>query len=342
MTKTRKRERGNGEGSIFKLSGKRKNPWAIRITVGWCRETGRQKTKYLSYHRTRTEAKAALRDYLVNPYDLSLKDVTIADMYNAWRSSTNVSKSTLAGYNSIFNRIPDLHNRKIREVKIIDLKEAMGAFKPSQQENFKYVIKHIYMTAIEYEAADKDLSIFLKPETPEKKPRKPFTLEQVAKIKEFDHELNDIAIILLYTGMRINELLEMDRENVNLEERYFYGGKKTPTGKTRITPIHNEIYPLVENFYNKGHKRLISFRGKHVSYLSFLTGYWAELRDYLETDHTPHCTRHTFVTFARRSGLDRDLVKKIVGHSKKDVTDIYDHSDIEELLTEINKLSYDL
>lgn len=342
MTKKRKRERGNGEGSIFKLSGKRKNPWAIRITVGWCRETGRQKTKYLSYHRTRTEAKAALREYLVDPYDLSLKDITIADMYEAWRKSTKVSKSTLAGYNSIFNRVPDLHNRKIRDVKIVDLKEAMSGFKPSQQENFKYVMKHVYLTAIEHEAADKDLSAFLKPETPEKKPRKPFTAEQIAKIKEFEHEHNDITLILLYTGMRINELLEMSRENVNLEERYFYGGKKTPTGKTRITPIHDDIFPLVENFYNKGHKRLVSYRGKHVPYLSYLQGYWAELKAHLGTDHTPHCTRHTFVTFARRSGLDRDLVKKIVGHSKKDVTDIYDHSDIEELLAEINKLSFDL
>lgn len=35
MTKKRKRERGNGEGSIFKLSGKRKRPYAILITVGW-------------------------------------------------------------------------------------------------------------------------------------------------------------------------------------------------------------------------------------------------------------------------------------------------------------------
>ena len=342
MTKKRKRERGNGEGSIFKLSGNRKNPWAIRITVGWCRETGRQKTKYLSYHRTRTEAKAALREYLVDPYDLSLKDITISDIYKEWRKTANLSKATFAGYDSIFNRAEALHNRKIRDVKIIDLKNTMSGFKPSQQENFKYVMKHIYMTAIEFEAIDKDLSVFLKPETAEKKQRKPFTLEQIAKIKSFDHEHNDIALILLYTGMRINELLEMSRENVNLEERYFYGGKKTATGKTRITPIHDDIFPIVEKFYNKGHKRLISYKRKHVPYLSFLKGYWAELRAHLGTDHTPHCTRHTFVTFARRCGLDRDLVKKIVGHSKKDVTDIYDHSDIEELLAEINKLNYDL
>ena len=69
--------------------------------------------------------------------------------------------------------------------------------------------------------------------------------------------------------------------------------------------------------------------------------YWTDLREYLGTDHTPHSTRHTFVTFSRKCGLDRTLVKKIVGHSSKDTTDRYDHADILELLNEINKLKYD-
>lgn len=41
--------RGNGEGSIIKLSGKRRKPYAVRVTVGWTVE-GKQKYKYVSYH----------------------------------------------------------------------------------------------------------------------------------------------------------------------------------------------------------------------------------------------------------------------------------------------------
>ena len=38
MAQKRKRERRNGEGSIFKLSGKRKRPYAIRIAVRWTQD----------------------------------------------------------------------------------------------------------------------------------------------------------------------------------------------------------------------------------------------------------------------------------------------------------------
>ena len=48
--------RGNGDGSIFKLSGKRRRPYAVRITVGWS-DDGKQKYKYIGYYANKTEAK---------------------------------------------------------------------------------------------------------------------------------------------------------------------------------------------------------------------------------------------------------------------------------------------
>lgn len=39
--------RGNGEGSTIKLSGKRRKPYAVRVTVGWTAD-GKQKYKYVS------------------------------------------------------------------------------------------------------------------------------------------------------------------------------------------------------------------------------------------------------------------------------------------------------
>ena len=54
--------RGNGDGSIYKLSGKRRRPWAVRVNTGWTLE-GKQMYKYVGYYRTKTEAKDALTDY---------------------------------------------------------------------------------------------------------------------------------------------------------------------------------------------------------------------------------------------------------------------------------------
>ena len=82
--------RGNGEGSIYKLGGKRRKPWAVRITVGWTIE-GKQQYKYLGYYLTKTQAKNALREYLLKPYDLTNNDVTLKDVFERLDSATDLS-----------------------------------------------------------------------------------------------------------------------------------------------------------------------------------------------------------------------------------------------------------
>ena len=81
--------RGNGEGSIFKLSGKRRKPYVVRITTGYT-DDGKQKYKYLGYYTKRTEEKAALRKYLTDPYDLSIKNITVIEIFEKWRKQTDL------------------------------------------------------------------------------------------------------------------------------------------------------------------------------------------------------------------------------------------------------------
>lgn len=45
------------------MSGKRRKPYAVRVTVGYTDE-GKQKYKYVGYYSKMTDAKAALREYL--------------------------------------------------------------------------------------------------------------------------------------------------------------------------------------------------------------------------------------------------------------------------------------
>lgn len=44
--------------------------------------------------------------------------------------------------------------------------------------------------------------------------------------------------------------------------------------------------------------------------------------------YTPHCTRHTFVTKAKVSGVDEYAIKLIIGHETSDITEkVYTHRD---------------
>lgn len=332
--------RGNGEGSIIKLSGKRRKPYAVRVTVGWTPE-GKQKYKYVGYYEKIGEAKAALRAYLVKPFNLYTKDVTVLDLFEEWRKATKLSEITIKGYVSAFRQSEVLHKRKIRDLTIIDLENAMNELKPSMQSAFKNIMQHVYKQAIKGDILERNLADYIIPAQKQKGNRQPFTLEQIEKIKGFNHKYNDITIILLYTGLRITELLEIKKENVHIDKRYMIGGKKTKAGLNRVIPIHDNIFELVKMYFNNSNKYLIEINGNPVNYYTFMHTYWNRLKEHLGSNHTPHCARHTFITYADKYNLNQISVKKIVGHATGDITgDVYTHKNIQLLVDEVNKLKF--
>lgn len=61
----------------------------------------------------------------------------------------------------------------------------------------------------------------------------------------------------------------------------------------------------------------------------------------LDMTHSPHETRHTFITYAKESNINDYLLKKIIGHEISDVTEkIYTHRTTEELINEANKIIF--
>lgn len=56
--------------------------------------------------------------------------------------------------------------------------------------------------------------------------------------------------------------------------------------------------------------------------------------------HTPHETRHTFISQAVMKNINQTIIKKIVGHkSIMNLTEaVYTHIEIKELLNAVNKI----
>ena len=335
-------KRGNGEGSIFKLSGKRRKPWAVRVTVGWTSE-GKQKLKYVGYYRTKTEAKDALTRYIVSPYNLEDKKITVLEVYEKWLKSVSLSASTLRNYGSSFNRCSQLHQKPIRDLKVNTVETVIKELSPSMQHQAKNVLGRIFEFAEKNEIIEKNIVSLIQIEKrTAKKDKHPFTQDQVKQLLEYnDHIYADTIKILLYTGMRITELFDIKTENVHLEKRYMIGGKKTASGKNRIIPIHEDIYEIIKTRYEQGNEYLVTtIKGRQIIYANYLAKFWNPLKTEFNFDQTPHDTRHTFVTFASRQGLDRASVQKIIGHKGADITDHYTHRTKEELIDEVNKLKY--
>lgn len=332
--------RANGEGSIFKLSGKRRKPWAVRITVDWT-DGGRQLYRYLGYYSSKTEARSALNAYNVNPYNLMTKDVTLKDVYDKWVNDNDLAEKTLYNYGNSFKSAKPIHKVPMRDIKIMQLEQILNTMTTPMQNVFKNVMKQLYVYAMKHEIVDKNIIDLISIKANKSKERIPFTIEEINKIKSFKHKHTDTILILLYSGMRIMELLEMEVKNVNLEERYMIGGKKTEAGKNRIIPIHDEIYFLIKARCEKNHKFLIHHDdGRKINYRSYRTVFWDRMLTTLNIEHTPHDCRHTFASFADRVNMNKVALKRIMGHSLKDMTEHYTHKDMEELLSEINKIKY--
>ena len=333
MTKQRKRSRGNGEGSIVKLSGKRKRPYAARVTTGWT-NGGKQLFKYVGYYSTKTEAKNELNNFLINPYDLNANNLTAMDIYDKWVTNAKFSEDVLKNYKRVIEN-SGLSKKVFKDITLFELENATKDLTPAMQKRFKAAWKHLYEYGMRHDLVNKNLADIMQLEKYVAGKRDAISLNDVKVVLKGD---DNIAKILLYTGMRINELLEIKSSNVFIEERYMIGGKKTLAGINRVIPLHRDILPIIKDFLSKNTNYLITDeKGKKVNYNNYLNTW--KSNEVLKTT-SPHFARHTFVSRAVACGIQKTFIQKIVGHSNSDVTDHYTHLSKEQLIEAIDKFMY--
>lgn len=148
----------------------------------------------------------------------------------------------------------------------------------------------------------------------------------------------DTVLIMIYTGLRPGEMVEIKTENINLEERYLRGGFKTEAGTNRLIPINKKILPLIQQRYSAENEFLIvNHEGKQMSYYNYYEDHWKKVMEQLQLEHKPHDCRHTFATLMDNAEANKLSIKCIMGHASKDITGkVYTHKDIEQLLKAID------
>ena len=335
----------NGYGSVYKISGSRRRPFGVRVTVGWTEE-GKQIYKNLGYFEKRQEAIIALAEYNKSPYNLSNRSITFEELYELWSKERfpDIKESTIQGYKSAYKRCTSIHKMKmidIRKEHLQDLLDNSGlAF--ATQKLLKNFHNQIFKYAIEQDILSKNQSSFTKIRASKKASKRSiFTRNEIQVL--FDNQDVGVAktvLVLIYTGMRVNELLSIKKENVNLAEQYMVGGFKTPAGEDRTVPIADKILPIVTEFMqSEGDYLITAKKGGKMGYVNFKNHNWGETMDSLKMDHTPHDTRHTFITLMDEAEVSKFIVKCIVGHStSKDITDHYTHTNFQKLLEAVNKI----
>lgn len=388
----------SGYGSVKKLSGNRRRPYAVTITTKYelapkrkdisflaqyidaelydqvkaqyeasCPAdlVARQKQKVIGYYATRQEAMIALAEYNKNPFDIDKRNTTFKQVYEIlWDTKfSKLKPSAQKAYRVSFDKCSSLYNIRMHEMKKAHMQNVVdeNSDKSKSTQSSMLVLFHaIYKFCMENDICEKDYSRFVTiTSTKEAREKIPFSREEIAVLWDnldwkvqsssdrrsmFDNiPMVDTLLVMIYTGVRVSELLDLKAGDIKLDQRYInLRGTKTKSAR-RIVPIHKKIIPLLEKRIDGASEEDLIFVNRHGNKFdspayqaSFLTPMFSALNMQV---HTPHECRHSFATYAASSKLNPVLVKKIIGHSAQDITqDIYTHAFIEDLIEEIDKL----
>lgn len=347
----------NGMGSVYKLSGKRRNPWIARKTKGWDLDetTGKAKQLYITigYFPTRQEALTALVNYNNNPYDIEANSITFEEVYERWSVAhfQTIVPSAQRTWVSAFNHSKPLHRMRMRDIRANHLEGAIKEAKvgDSTKQRMKSLYNLMYKYALKCEIVDKDYAA-LCDNVKRGKPtivRVPYTDMEIATLWEnVTFPFVDMVLIGIYSGWRPQELSILQIADIDLEAWTYYGGLKTDAGRNRCVPIHPLVRDLVKVNYEKavamGSAYLFNDesgqQGTHLTYDKY-RGRFNKINKKLGMSHRPHDTRHTFITKAKDVNVNEYILKLMVGHSIEDITEkVYTHRTMQQLQEEIAKI----
>jgi integrase len=335
-----------GYGGVVKLSGKRRKPFVARITCGY-NTKGHPNYKVIGYYENKKEALTALSDFNKNPYDLDLRNITLAQLWEFFkeRRFSKISTSGKNVYTAAYKHISPLCHKPIRDLKTYHLQTLLDSISLGWQakSHIQTLLGQLFDIALEFDVVSQNYAKHIKLEKKTKSEiHKPFTRDELELLAASidKNEWIDTVLILCYTGMRPSELLNIETANVFLDECYMTGGSKTEAGKNRIIPINLKIYKLIKKRYNPREKYLItgSRKDKPLSYTLYSKKF-KEVMDLFGMEHLPHDGRHTFATLMDSAGANKIATKRIMGHADVDITSkIYTHKALDELLQNVNML----
>lgn len=267
--------------------------------------------------------------------------ITLRQLFNEWLPihSQSISRSAVNSYHIAFKHISNISDMSITDIhfqhlqNVIDSMHVKG-LSYSSCKKVRTVLNQLFNYAIikDCPITNYALHLNLGPNVPTIK-RRVFTRQQINKLWAIDTSYSRMILILLYTGLRIGELLNLRRQDINRRSSYLIvKHAKTKAGEGRIIPIHHRIAPLIEQVYNSTDNYLFP-----ISYTTFRKHFQDVLKQ-LNCKHTIHDTRHTFASLLDAVAPPNAL-RSLLGHKQGDITTrVYTHKTIRELRKSIELL----
>lgn len=333
------RRHPNGYGCVTMLKGNRARPWCVKVTTYDANGHGKQTP--IAYAATKEEALIVLAQYNHNPWNIERDKITLAVLYQRFSEvkMPKLGDALQSRLKSGYKHCAKYYGVKYRTLRAYQMQDCIDncGYGYSTQGAIKTLWGHLDRFAFELDVIDKMYSELTTAEPIPETSKMPFTSEQISALWRIqDEPWVNTVLIYLYTGFRLNELLQMKTEQVNTDEWYFTGGSKTGAGKGRIVPVHERIKPLVQELVDQGNPYLFSRDGKIIS-KKYYYKVWNEVMQKIGSERKPHEVRHTLETALDNAKGNKKCIDMIMGHKSKDVGNrVYNHKTIEQLRETIN------
>ncbi len=193
-----------------------------------------------------------------------------------------------------------------------------------------------------------------KPKKPQTLPRR-LTFEQAQRIlyASFNHDWryiferhrnHAIIAVFLYTGLRAQELLDLQVADINLTAGVLLV-REGKGGKDRYVPIHHKLSYILKRYLGE-RKRMnkqspylfVGAKSDHSLNYKDINKLCRKISRAVGVVFTPHCLRHTFGSVAIEQEMGLVQLKEIMGHSNIASTMIYLKMSPQGLRDSLNKL----
>lgn len=323
-------KRANGTGTVYKLQGRRTRPWVA----------AKGKT-IIGYYDKKTAALDALARLQGRSID-EIYNWTFKQVYEAWKDEhfRDIGAKGIESYERAYDVFEPLHDRKFRELRTADYQIVIDKYSDKSHSllsKFKQLATQMSQWGIRQELITTNFASFIKLPENVKKEKEIFSEEDIQKLEADGSQTAKLALMMVYTGMRIGELFGLRTENVH--ETYVIGGEKTEAGRNRIIPIRSEGRKYFAEFKEraKGELLISGYAGQKVIANFRKRDYYPLLERLGISKKTPHATRHTFASWAVANNIKPELLQKMLGHADYSTTaNIYEHFDIDQLVNAID------
>ncbi|MCX6169998.1 MAG: tyrosine-type recombinase/integrase [Ignavibacteriales bacterium] len=314
------------------------------------------------------------------------KEVVTLRVFKDEYSTLIKNSRSKAYYNSVniaLNHLIDFFGIQ-HSIKAIQLKDIEDFLTHLQQKVKKgHVVYYRNLKAAFNKAKDWGYikeNCFTKVKLPKRQKMAPIFInsDQLSVIRDQikSEKVKDFVMIAFYTGMRLDEIVNLRWKNVDLNGRIITVGDEefTTKGRTqRFIPMSEEALKIIENLdtstrlsaglrirqrnggqvQNEKQKKIISIKSRNATHnfvfckengKMFTGNYFSRrFKDACKSAGMDngihfHSLRHSFASNLAQKGVSLYTIKELLGHSSISTTEIYSHLNMDCLREAVKKL----